>query len=78
MPGEDDNEAGADPGAANRGAPASVSPGGEVHGSGSGAGGGGSPEEFDPDSVGGGGGDVEPRTGDQPDRFGDASNHGSR
>jgi hypothetical protein len=53
--------AGGDPGAAERGKPATVRPDGEVHGSGAGAGGGGTPEDFDSDSASGGGADIEPR-----------------
>jgi hypothetical protein len=67
-----------EPGAANRGKPATVSPDGSVHGSGAGAGGGGAPEDFDADSAAGGGGDVEPKVERPPGKGGDASNHGSR
>ena len=67
-----------EPGAANRGAPASVSADGEVTGSGAGAGGGGGPEDFDSDSASGGAGDVEPRVTGQPNTGADASSHGSR
>ena len=67
-----------EPGAANRGAPASVSPSGEVTGSGAGAGGGGAPEDLDSDSASGSAGDLEPRVKGQPNTGGDASNHGSR
>lgn len=56
-----------DPGAAERGHPASVRPDGEVHGSGAGAGGGGTPEDIDSDSASGGGADVEPRKSHPPD-----------
>lgn len=81
MEGADDrtgDRAGGDPGAAERGARASVDPSGAVHGAGAGAGGGGTPEDFDADSASGGGGDVEPRRPTPVNTGADASSHGSR
>lgn len=68
----------ADPGAAERGRPASVQPNGEVHGSGAGAGGGGTPEDFDSDPAAGDAGDLEPRRPPPPGTGGDAPQHNSR
>jgi hypothetical protein len=67
-----------DPAATERGHPASITPAGEVHGSGAGAGGGGTPEDFDADSAGGGGGDIEPRRPAPPGKGADAPSHNSR
>ena len=67
-----------EPGAAERGKPASVAPDGSVHGSGAGAGGGGAPEEIDGDSAGGGGRDEQPRVTGTPAIGGDAPSHNSR
>lgn len=57
----------ADPGAAERGRPASVARDGSVHGSGAGAGG-GAPEDFDSDAAAGAEGDLEPRPAPSADR----------
>lgn len=73
-----DTDLGGDPGAAERGRPATVRPDGEVHGSGAGAGGGGTPEDLDADSAGGDGGDVEPRRPPPAGEGADAPSHGSR
>ncbi|WP_404710770.1 hypothetical protein [Sphingomonas sp. MMS24-J13] len=67
-----------DPGADNRGAPASVAPDGSVRGSGAGAGGGGAPEDIDSDSTAGGGADEEPKASPSPAIGADAPKHGSR
>ena len=67
-----------DPGAAERGRRASIGQNGEVHGSGAGTGGGGTPEDFDSDPVGGGGGDLEPRRRVPMREGGDAPVHNSR
>lgn len=63
-----------EPGAANRGAPATLAPSGEAMGSGAGNGGGGGPEDIDEDE----GNNLQPRIKGQPDTEADALNHGSR
>lgn len=67
----------ADPGAAERGHPATVAKDGSVHGSGAGTGG-GAPEDFDSDPASGSEGDIEPRDPPPPGTGGDAAVHNSR
>jgi hypothetical protein len=66
-----------DPGAAERGTPATVLKDGSVHGSGAGAGGGGTPEDFDADAASGGEGDLQPRRPTPFTEGGDAPQHNS-
>ena len=73
-----DDTGNGDPGAAERGHPASVAKDGSVHGSGAGAGGGGTPEDFDSDAASGDTGDLEPRRPPPAGTGGDAPSHGSR